>query len=123
MSGGIQLTMSQQLYDRAQRVALSQQKAITDVVAEVLDQGLPKATEDSGREREKTAFHRLHPSLLQQFPEEYVAIYEGKLIDHDADRVALLERIEATYPDVFVLVRPVKLEPEIVYRHISFRSG
>lgn len=123
MSSGVQLTISQQLYDRARQVALSQHKDITDVVEEVLDQGLPEPAVDGRREREKAAFHRLHHSLLEQFPGEYVAIYEGRLIDHDGDRVALLERIEATHPDVFVLIRPVKPEPEIVYRNVSLRAG
>ncbi|MCI0578169.1 MAG: DUF5678 domain-containing protein [Chloroflexi bacterium] len=124
MSVGKTLTIPRHLYERAQRVAQKQQRDVAEIVAEVLAQGLSTMeaqTEDPEREREKEAFRHLHPMLWQKYPREYVAIYGGALVDHDADRVALLERINRKYPDVFVLIRQVRQEPEIVYEHRSVR--
>jgi hypothetical protein len=73
------------------------------------------------RKQEIEAFFDLHPVLWREFPGEYVAIYGGRLVDHDMDRVALLSRIDQNYPDVFVLIRPVREDPEIVYEHRSIR--
>jgi hypothetical protein len=59
--------------------------------------------------------------LLREYPGEYVAIYGGQLVDHDLDRVALLNRIDKKHPNVFVLIRPVLENPEIIYEHRSVR--
>lgn len=72
-------------------------------------------------EVEREAFLRLHPELWEKYPEQYVAISGGQLVDHDADKIALLARIEAQYPGVFVLVRQVQPEAEIVYERRSVR--
>ncbi|MEZ4710265.1 MAG: DUF5678 domain-containing protein [Caldilineaceae bacterium] len=68
---------------------------------------------------EITAFRELHPALLKKYPNQYVAIYQGKLVDHDANKIALLDRIEKTYSTDFVLVRSIYKEPE---REFYFRS-
>ena len=127
MNTNTTLTIPHLLYERAKRIAQNQHREVTDVVVEVLEQGLPameieqkKTTE---REREKQAFHRLHSDLWQKYPQEYVAVYDGEIVDHDVNRAALLERIDNQYPDVFVLIRQVREEPEIVYDHRSVRWG
>ncbi|MCZ7673153.1 MAG: DUF5678 domain-containing protein [Chloroflexi bacterium] len=75
----------------------------------------------AGRDRGKEAFHRLHGTLLKNHRGEYIAIYNGQLIDHDRDRTALFKRIEENYPDQYVLIRLVSQTPEIVYEHRSMR--
>ena len=112
------------IYDRARRLALVQKREIDEIVTEILDKGLPEYGEQDERARrqqEIEAFRQLHPQLFAQYPGEYVAIYNSELVDHDIDRNALMKRIYQNYPDVFVLIRPVNNEPEIVYSHISLR--
>jgi hypothetical protein len=75
----------------------------------------------SNEEREAEAFRRLHPTLWQNYAGEYVAIFQEQLVDHGPDLTALFKRIEERYPDNFVLVRPVREEPEIVYQDRSIR--
>lgn len=70
-------------------------------------------------EREIKAFQQLHTSLWAHYPNQYIAIYQGKLVDHDADKLALFERIEEAYPNEFVLMRPVQEQPA---REFHFRS-
>jgi hypothetical protein len=122
---GTTVTIPQHLYERVQRIARRQYRDVNEVASEILEQsilplenGLNTTPE---REREKEAFHRLHGSLLKRYAGEYVAIYNGKMIDHDKDRTVLLNRIDTQYPDQFVLIRPVKSEPEIIYEHRSAR--
>ena len=124
MNSVMTLTIPQQLYQRVQRVAQRQQRNIDDVAQEVLAQGLSPlevSPENLGKEREKRAFRRLHTTLLKQYADEYVAIYHGELVDHDANQAALFARIDEQYPDQFVLIRPLRAEPEIVYNHRSMR--
>ena len=124
MNSAMTLTIPQQLYQRVQRVAQRQQRNVDDVAQEVLEQGLSPlevSPENLGKEREKRAFHRLHTTLLKQYADEYVAIYHGALIDHDVDQSALFARIDEQYPDQFVLIRPLRPEPEIIYEHRSMR--
>ena len=127
MSTYTTLSIPRSLYERAKRIAQSQQREVADVVAEALEHSLPtmeaERRESSDRERKKTTFHHLHPKLWQQYPHEYVAVTGGKMVDHDANRAALLERIENKYPDAFVLIRQVREEPEIVYEYRSVRWG
>jgi hypothetical protein len=51
--------------------------------------------EDTAVAAERDAFLRLHPELWAQYPEQYMAIHGGKLVDHDPDMGALLKRIDA----------------------------
>lgn len=62
--------------------------------------------------REIAAFHELHPTLLQQYLGEFVAIQEQTVVDHDVEKLALYERIHNMYPNQFVLMRRVEDEPE-----------
>ena len=66
-------------------------------------------------QRESDAFRRLHPELLARYSGEYAAVYQGRLIDHDADQLRLLQRVEQQHPDVPVLIRQILLEPDEVY--------
>jgi antitoxin (DNA-binding transcriptional repressor) of toxin-antitoxin stability system len=60
-------------------------------------------------EQEIAAFERQHPALVQQYLYRYVALYLGKVIDHDSDQLALLGRIDRQYPVAPILIR--KVEP------------
>ena len=68
---------------------------------------------------EMQAFQAMHAELLVQYRGEFVAIYQGKLIDHDADQLALFQRTQQRHPNRTVLIKPVQDDPEEVY---SFRS-
>ena len=61
----------------------------------------------------------MHAELRNRYPDQYVAVYRGKVVDHDPDQLALFRRVEERYPDVPVLIRQVAPEQEEVY---TFRS-
>ncbi|MEZ4677791.1 MAG: DUF5678 domain-containing protein [Caldilineaceae bacterium] len=94
------------LHDRVQRKAQDNSGAVETDQWDPID-------------REVAAYEALHASLLKRYANQYVAIYQGKLIDHDRDKLALFQRIEEKYPNEFVLMRPVQEQPE---REFYFRS-
>lgn len=57
------------------------------------------------------AYIALHPQLKTTHFGQYVAIYGGQLVDHDADHAALYERIDARYPNEYVWMSKVEAEP------------
>lgn len=84
-----------------------------------------RAIAQAAMDQEIKAFVRLHPTLLAEIPGEYAAIYQGELVDHDADQLALLARIEEKYSDIPVLIRQVTplAEPEIRVLSPSLSDG
>jgi hypothetical protein len=76
---------------------------------------------DSQIEQEKAAFLAVYPQLWQMYPQQYVAIYQEQVIDHDTDFATLFARIDEQYADEFVLIRRVEAEPEPVYHFPSPR--
>ena len=49
--------------------------------------------QDEAWEKERAAFHRLKPQLLQTHKGLYVAIHGGQVVDTDADNLALARRV------------------------------
>jgi deoxyadenosine/deoxycytidine kinase len=66
-------------------------------------------------DQEIAAFRKLHPQLLETIPDEYAAIHDGELVDHDPDLVTLYGRISQRFGSFPVLMRQVKPEPEQVF--------
>lgn len=67
---------------------------------------------------ELEAFHLQLSDLVMQFPNEYVAIHEGRVIDHDTDLRTLHSRVYAQMGSVPVLLQRVTEAPtpEILVR-------
>ncbi len=59
----------------------------------------------------RNAFISLHPTLVNQYRDQHVAIYRGQVVDHDEDGVALSLRIYQRFPDEFVWIAPVHAQP------------
>lgn len=67
-------------------------------------------------QREIAAYVEMHPTLVENYLGQYVAVYQGRLVDHDPDAVALHHRITAAYPGEVVLRRQVQREATPVLR-------
>jgi hypothetical protein len=116
MGTQVTLTIGEELYERARRLAEERGMNVEEVLATVLDATgdamaslVPEANDVLDRERE--AYVALHPKLWPEYEGRHVAIYRGELIDHDRDFGALYERIVARYPDEFVWLTKVQKEP------------
>jgi len=72
--------------------------------------------------QEEAAFDTMLPELRHRYPNEFVAMTQQQVVDHDQDEVALANRVHVRYPDALILIRPVLEQPEppLVFRSPRF---
>jgi hypothetical protein len=125
----VEIPLSDDLYVRAQKVARQRDVPVAQLLAEHLEATLPEPLavgnkdKDTAVMQEWAAYHALHPQLQQEYLGEYVAIYQGKLVDHDPHQLQLVKRLDLNYPTQFVFVRQITPDPEPEYRWIGWRWG
>ncbi|MBV7327607.1 hypothetical protein KFU94_04960 [Chloroflexi bacterium TSY] len=68
---------------------------------------------------EQAAFDAMQDDLIEKYLGQYVAIFQGKVIDHDTDEIALVKRKMKSHPDDVVLIKQVRDTPDPV---LYFRS-
>jgi hypothetical protein len=129
MSTQITLDLPDHLYERAQALAAEQQQEVVDVITFLLRDALAAKSSSSQRmdashniekiEQEVDAFVALHDELQKLYFGEYVALLHGKVVDRDSEFGAIMQRINAAYPNDAVLVRKVDKTPT---RTIHLRS-
>lgn len=61
--------------------------------------------------QEQQAYEAMHPALWATYPNQFVAISGGKVVDRDQDELALLQRREANFPEQVVLIKQVTANP------------
>ena len=119
------ITIPESLYRRARALAKSRNRALDVLIADALDRGLLQTTAEDihespfsseGEDGEKLSletacYEAMHAQLLTQYAGEYVAIFNGELVDHDTDELALLSRLNADYPNEVVLMKRVLPSP------------
>ena len=64
--------------------------------------------EGDAMSQEIAAFTSQHAVLIQHYLHQHVAIFHGQVVDHDTDSSALLQRINANFPEEIVLIRQVR---------------
>ncbi len=109
-----ELIISAGTFSQLQKVADATGSTTEALVEQALRQFL---REEKRRlmQQESIAFHQMHPELLANHLAEYVAIYQGQLVDYDVDQLALVTRIDERYPDAPVLIKQVLPDPEEIY--------
>lgn len=108
----IQVTLSipDLAYHQAEQVAQATQRPVEEVLAETIQQAFPPFHVSDDRpkmQEEEAAYEALHPTLLTQYRNQYVAIHQGVVVDHAPDEIELVERVQGRYPDQVVLIRKV----------------
>lgn len=107
----VTLTVSDSVYEEAERVARRTNRPIESVLADTLEQALAAFSVDERRPwmlREVAAFEAMRDELWERYPNQYAALHQGQVVDHDDDKVALLRRVRAgRSPDDVVLIRQV----------------
>jgi hypothetical protein len=107
--------------DVAQQVATLASAAATDET-EFVDRALRSYLSASQRDQisaEVLAFERLRTELRTRYPDEYVALRGGKVVDHDPDLRTLHVRVNEEFGSLPVLLRHVNTESP---REFSVRS-
>ena len=64
---------------------------------------------------EEMAYRRMHPELLPKYKGKFVAIHQGKLVDHDTDIMTLYLRVHDKYPNQVILITEVKKQAQEIF--------
>ena len=118
----ITISIPQTLYRRARELANKRNQPVNDVLEAAITlaeaEMLPTASQEKAMSQEEEAYQSMLTELVSQYDGAYVAIYQGQLVDHDADELALLRRLDDQYPDEIVLMKQVRSEslPELRIR-------
>ena len=123
----------------AKAATLTEVLRALDFVESVEEQGgqtFPRQSNGSGREnnggfyqdprtpqmeKEAVAYDAMREEIVEQYLGQHVAVFQGKVVDHDADPGALVDRLNEHYPDDVVLMRKVRETPRPPFRMRSPR--
>lgn len=119
----VTLTIPENIYQEAKQQANRQHLSVETVVSQRLRElwqtrpwddtpPEPLTPEEQLMWQEVEAYKAMHPLLVKQYLGQYVAIHQGKVVDHDWDEEALMRRRRQNYPDAVVMVDKVELEPQ-----------
>lgn len=122
MSMQVTLTLPDAIYAEASHVAKRRKRDVVEVLTDALQREFaPLPVHPRRREmlREIEAFKQLHPTLVTRYLGQFVAVFSGQVIDHDADIVALKYRVSKKHLHEIVLIRQVE---EQASRDITLRN-
>jgi hypothetical protein len=122
MASRLIVSLPNKVLEKIEKRAEAENRPINDLVVDVLQNtfnGMPDNPENEAMEREMAAYQTMHPQLLSQYKNQYVAILDGRLVDHDTNQLALVKRRLQKYPNQTVLITQVRPEP---IRTIQIRS-
>lgn len=102
------------LYEAVRKRAAVQQKTAEALVVEWVSEKVSETDEPAAMEvfeREIAAFKALKTQLLEQYPEQYVAIYQGQVVQVGDNRLALVKQVYDQFGEVPCYVEKVTAEP------------
>lgn len=116
------LNIPQATYRKAMLFANEQDSDVEQLFVDAIRERFepfPLDEQHDQMQREIAAYQQLHPMLVQTHLGDYVAVYQGKVVDYSTELDEIADRIDENYPDQVVLVRQVQSTPNPVLR---FRS-
>ena len=108
------------LIERIHNVARETNRDTTQVVETAVQAYLDQLDREKIHE-EAEAFWAMQADLIARYPGEYVAVHQGRVVDHDPDVVRLERRVTERWEEAAVLITPVTNEPRRDLSTVSFR--
>lgn len=102
------------LIERVRQQAFIHHRDEAQLISEAVEQYLAQL-EYAKIDAETEAFNAMLHDLEATYPRQFVAIHQGRLIDHDSDVVSLERRVRAQLGHVAVLVAPVAEEKDLFF--------
>lgn len=96
------------------------QERLPEEVVEAAVRSYLEALEEQAIHRETEAFWQQHDELLALYPNQYVALRNGVVVDHDSDVSWLERRVRNRYGMAPVLIAPVT---PVGRRDLQWRGG
>ena len=118
------ISLPNQIYERVRQTARKKQQTVDEYVTELVLTALNMnetvlITEDEALAKEAQAWESLYPMLKEKYAGQHVAIYQGHVVDVDADPLSLHRRMRKKYPGKPVWMSQVKEHP---FSEIFMRS-
>ena len=104
------ITLQPDLWITLEQDAAQEQKNVSEFVTDAIAYDI-HARQQAKLDQEIAAYEAIHPELKQKYLGNWVAIHNQKLIDQDADRVALYRRVRIQYGKTTILLRQVQEQP------------
>ncbi len=108
-------TLVWQIEQLADRVARPAEQVLETAVRRYFDVMEQEAIHD-----ETEAFWAMYRQLRAQYIGQYVALYQGRVVDHDVDVSRLDQRVRERFGLLPVLIAPVEPAPP---REMQWRGG
>lgn len=112
------ITLQPRLVEQLEQVAVQRSVEAKELV-ETAVRAYLRQMEREKIKAEAEAFCSMHAELAEKYLGQYVAIHDGKVVDHDEDFQTLHSRIRQLFGRQPVLLRQVEIEPE---RVLTFHS-
>lgn len=116
--------LPQDLYDAVRKKATAQQKTADDLVTEWVSEHLDESETSEiilAFEQEIAAFERLKPTLVKQYPGQFVAIYQGEVIATGDEKLALLEQVREQFGNIVCYIEKASPDSPRTVRMPSIR--
>ena len=112
------ITLQPRLVEQLEQVAAQRSVEAQELIETAVRTYLRQVEREKIKAEART-FRSMHTELAEKYLGQYVAIHNGKVIDHDEDFQALHSRIRQRFGRQPVLLRRVEAGPE---RVLTFRS-
>lgn len=99
-----------ELYDAVRKRAITQKKTTEALVIEWLSEYLDESETseiNQAFEQEVAAFERMRSALLEKYPGQYVAIYQGKVIAIGDEKLVLLDQVREQFGHIVCYIEKV----------------
>lgn len=106
----VTLTLPVSVFRQVAEVATETNREIEQVLRSIVTHSFPALYVHPQRvamQQEEAVFRRMQKELNEKYPDQFVAIFGGRVVDHDDDDELLLNRIDKRYPTDVVLIRHV----------------
>lgn len=115
MGTQVVLDVPEEVYRRVEELAVTTERDISDVLLETVTRTFspfPVNPGPSVMNQNVETYKELHAGLVMAHLGQFVAICDGRLVDHDPDPVSLLQRVRTRFPEKVALRRKVETVPE-----------
>jgi hypothetical protein len=114
------ITIEPELYQRIEKAALTQQSDIVVLLHKAVRHYLWELDRRKISEESKIYRHR-HAELKEQYLDQYIAMHEGQIVDHDANFSVLRQRIRQKFGPAPIMITLVEDTPERVLTRHGFQ--
>ena len=114
------ITLDQNVYKRL-KAAAEEHETTADALLEDAARQYLWEMERQKISEESEMFRQQYPELKEKYLGQYVAMHQGKVVDHDVNEDELWKRVRERYGRTPVLIVRVEETPDRTFTRLGFR--